>query len=546
MKKLVSLIMCLLLAFPAFSMTGCGKKGEEVDPNRTQVYVGVLTCGVGFDFAYSLKAKYEAIRPDIQVMIDEMDSSGDAPAMKANMPNARQDILFMVNYTLSDFVTVNTQSSNLLADITDIVTEVTDGGSIHSKMYDGIKSYHNVGTESSPKYYSLPWYSSYGGTVYDVDLFEEKNLYNLSGYKGLDGIKGTEDDCWGPDGVQDTYDDGLPATWEDMKVLLTEMKSCNVTPFTWTSYEGYLQEWMSSVWASYEGKDNYSILQDFDGMYKSSNADDLVITEENGYQAAYQNGKLAALTVLNYIMRNGYYDQRSTNASEGHLIAQQNYLESVETDNRIAFLLEGNWWEKEAKDYFDEMAATADAKYAYGTRKFGYFPWPKFIGSSDIPDQVNTNSTLVSGVVEDQTNCVVVNKASKHLDEAKALLKFAYSDAMNADFTMNTGMCRPFDYQMTDTQLEGLTYYQRSVWEVSHQNSVEKIAGANRTGLMRMSSTYIENICAFLSKVGPNEESITNPATAFQRYSDLTAKEYFDGVKKVVNATEWNDRFFSK
>ncbi len=544
MKKFLSFLLCLLMAFPAFSMAACDDGREKPDPNRTQVYVGVLTCGVGFDFAYSLKRAYEAVHPEIQVMIDEMDSSGDAPAMKANIQNARQDILFMVNYTMKDFVTVNNQSSNLLADITDIITD-GDENSIHSKMYAGIKSYHNVGTEESPKYFSLPWYSSYGGTVYDVDLFENENLYNLKSYKGLDCIEGNADDNYGPDGLPNTYDDGLPATWEDMKLLIRALNGKNITPFAWTSYEGYLQEWMSSVWASYEGEANYSILQDFTGTYKSSNAEDLLITEENGYHVAYQNGKLASLKVLEYIMRNGYYDTRSLNPSEGHLVAQQNYLESVETERRTAFLMEGNWWEYEAKDYFDEMASTADAKYAYGVRKFGYFPCPKFIGSSDIPDQVNMNTTFVSGVIEDQTNVVVVNKASDVLEEAKDVLKFAYSDAMNADFTMNTGMCRPFDYTMTKDQLKGLTNYQRSVWEATHQPNVERIAGANRTGLMAQSNIYISNICAYLSKVGPNEESITNPATAYHRYATLTAKDYYDGVKKVVNATEWQDRFFS-
>lgn len=567
MKKKFGAILlatCLLASFGATG-TACNKggEGEKVDTSRTQLYVNVRNCGIGREFLDNLKATYEKMNPDVQVMISTQDSLDDA-GLKTLETMDKMDVVFAPNFILNDFVSLNNQTSDYFADITDIVTEGGDD-SIMSRMYREEKDYHNIGTVAQPKFYSLPWYVSYHGTVYDVDLFEEKNFYDIEGYAGLDCEEGTADDFWGPDGKENTYDDGLPATWEDMKLLLDEMSGNNITPFTWTSYSGYSPAWLSSIWANYEGADNFSLLGSVNGTYKYSedtkwlsggteNAEtgvkELAVSMSNGNLMAYQNGKKAALEVAEYIITNKLFSARATGNSQNHYEAQTEYLFSAElckTDSkvqRIAFLLEGSWWENEAKESFAEMAEAYNKKYAYGTRRFGYFPWPKFVGSSDIPDQVNMATTLMGGVVTNRVNACAVNKKSKQLALAKDFVKFAYSRQGNAIFTTSSGVLAPFDYTLTKDEVNSLTSFQKSLYEISREETTQKVSGYTRTGAIYTASSYISGIFSFSAKDAIGNK-YSEPFTAFTTSTGAnkvtTAEGYMDLVKTLVdtNKTIW-------
>ena len=563
-KKIISIALSTcVLASVATAGVGCGNNsGEKVDKNRTQVYVNVLNCGIGTEFAYNLKAAYEKKNPKAQIMITT-DETLEGEGLQSLKTNTDTDVIFAPNVILQDFVSSKNGTSEYFADITDIIT--ADGeNSILAKMQTNQRAYHNIGTDEQPKFYSLPWFVSYFGTVYDVDLFEEKKLYNIEGYAGLDCKGGTADDFFGPDGKENTYDDGLPATWEDMKILLDEMVANNITPFTWTSYKGYIESWMSSIMASYEGADNYSLLTTLDGKYVYSEDTEwlsggtlneetgymeLDINRQNGYMLAYQNGKKAALEFAEYIIQNNLYSAKALGTTQNHYEAQTEYLTSVElckTDSkvqRIAFLAEGNWWENEAKDTFKDMEESYHEKYAYGTRRFGYFPWPKFIGSEDIPDQVHTETTL-GGKVSCSSAVCVVNKISKNVDLAKDFVKFAYSDEGNAIFTTSTGVLRPFDYTLTNEQYNSLTYYQRTVYDLTREESTKKANGGTRMGLAYTANEYITGIFG-VTGLSPNKSKYLQPFTAFTASSGAgavrTAEGYMDFVKRYVesNMTLW-------
>lgn len=566
MKKKIGAILlatCLVSSF-GLAGAGCNKNngdgGEAIDPNRTQLYVNVRNCGIGTGFVEDLKVAYEKKNPKAQIIITTNDNY-DHEGLQALKVAEKVDVVFAPNFILQDLVSINNQTSDLFADITDIVTEGAEN-SIMAKMYREEKDYHNIGTENQPKFYSLPWYVSYHGTVYDVDLFEEKGFYEVEGYTGLDCTADTEDDYWGPDGKENTYDDGLPATWEDMKLLMDEMVGNNITPFTWTSFKGYSDAWLSSVWANYEGADNYSLLTSIDGTYTYSEDTDwltggtensetgfkeLSVSMANGDSMAYQNGKKAALEVAEYIIQNNLYSAKALGTTQNHYEAQTEYLFSAElckTDSkvqRIAFLLEGNWWENEAREAFAEMAEAYNAKYAYGTRRFGYFPWPKFIGSEDIPDQVNTQTTLMGGVVTNRVNACAINKRTKQLDLAKDFVQFAYSDEGNAIFTTASGVLRPFDYTLTAEQRGDLTHFQKTLYDLSREESTQKVSGYTRTGLMYTASTYISGVYGFAA-TGVDGNKYSEPFTAFTTSTGVgkvtTAEGYMDIVKKFVDSNK--------
>ena len=543
MKKAISVILTMLMLLTSVAFTTGCSLDEGIDKNKTQLYVSVSACGVGTTFLDSLKEKYEKENPNVQVMAIK-DGAADGDETVAEIENGGYDVYMTNNVILNNYVNVHQKSSEYFADITDIVTE---GGetSIASRMLPSVKNYYNVGTETEPKYFALPWFTSYFGTVYDVDLFESRHLYSTDSksvldYVGVDGVNNTDDDDWGPDGQQGTLDDGLPGTYEDLKQLWQEMKAQGITPYSWTSFPGYVNSWLTSVWMSYEG-DNFEIMKDFSGTYLSSNAEPLVIDNSNGYLCAFQNGKFAALQVAEDIVRGGYYLKKSLNTSQDNILAQTDYLKSIESSSPIAFICEGTYWENEAKSVFKEMEENIDSKYAYGTRRFGLMPFPRFKGTNGIPDQLNTRATFSNGGVSADQALLVVNKFSENLDLAKDFVKFAYSDAMNADFNKEAGVSRPFYYDLDETQLSELTYFQQQIYAISQNKDVKLVSCLNRSEYSLREPDLIDNISRFIGKTSSG--TMTNPFLEYQNDESLTAVKYMESVRDLVKKEIWEDAF---
>ena len=144
-----------------------------------------------------------------------------------------------------------------ILDITDWVkAPLSDGKTIESKMYDDQKAALSA---SEGKYYSLPTFSGFTGFTYDARLLRENNLYfadsvefgsasndsvgvypfEISSYtgttytgRGFVPNANAKKSC-GPDGQYDTYDDGLPSSYEEFFYLLDQMLSISpkITPF---------------------------------------------------------------------------------------------------------------------------------------------------------------------------------------------------------------------------------------------------------------------------------------------------------------------------
>lgn len=582
MKKILSLVLtiCLLLSLGS-TLIGCAPDNEEpIDPNKTQIYVGVTTSGVGTAWLDEFDRIYEELNPNIQIIIDEKSSEYASGELKRTLSGIRQDVIFSNQIIMNDIVE-NPENGTQIAEITDIVTE--DGNnSLYAKMWDAVKGpgMYNYGTTDAPKFYAIPYFSSHYGMVYDVDMFEEFDLFDLPGYKGLNCVEGDAEDNFGPDGVENTYDDGLPATWEDFKILLDVLVSKGITPFTYSAKEpGYQNRWLSSIWASYEGANDYSLLTSLSGNDSQFGT----ITPENAWQLSKQTGKYAALKVAEYLTKhtldsNGLSKYISSRVYKGGshsaINAQVEFINSwpasLEENGAmmkpIAFLLEGDWWENEAKDsgaFDDCVEEYDDDRWGFRERNFGYFPFPKFIGSQatdGIPDQTNTMTTLGDDV---GNGCAVafVNDYSDVKEEAKKFLKFCFSPDMNAIFTQVTGLMRAFDYDMSKSQLDMLTPYQLSLWNMVHDENgkIDRASGRSRSNLYYYEMAYVKDAFAFASRipgVGSAEGAKhTHPLDAFITYNDekMTADNYFANLvagtdragEDGINAENWNAKLGS-
>ena len=59
-KRLVSLVCAVGLSFAVLPFSGCGPRGNDIDINKTQLYVGALNQGIGMEWLEKAADRFEA------------------------------------------------------------------------------------------------------------------------------------------------------------------------------------------------------------------------------------------------------------------------------------------------------------------------------------------------------------------------------------------------------------------------------------------------------------------------------------------------------
>jgi hypothetical protein len=480
-------IIPLLLAFVlCTALPGCGDKmpngGEKIDPNRKQLYVGNFNGGMGSEWMDELDKAFEAAYPEYQVIVDNKKLEYNGAQLSATMKTNRQDIYFTTEVNYFDFI-----AEGHFEDITSVVTEkfeTVDGieYSIEDKIEPTVRKYFN----KDNKYYAIPFFTAVYGIVYDKDLFEENYLYGLPDYSSQ----------FGPDGMEGTYDDGLPATWNDFVFLMEEMIRRGITPFTWANMSYYRTAMLKALWANYEGYDDYLLNYSFNGTHSSLGE----IREDNGYILQNQGGKKAAIQAAYDIMHTQIagkkaYSSRATDASQSNIAAQEEFISSRPTADPqrdkypIAMMFEGGWWENEARGAFDDLVLEYGEEYGYGNRRFGYMPFPRFVGTPNVPDQINTKPMLYSDI----ESSVFISAYSPRKDIAKKFLQFSTSNAMLSLCTKITGVVRPFTYTMSKEDLGKMTEYGKDMYNIYSSSDTRLVTGYNLSPLRRDKKSYFDD-----------------------------------------------------
>lgn len=426
MKKRIGTVLLtatLLATTILASLTGCGARGgntEEVDSKKTQLYVGYYYAGLGKEWIQQAKALFEEKYADksfeegktgVQVVLD-LDKAGLNGGDLLNTIKSKRDQVFFVEN--ADYYSFADEGNLKVADITDIVTSKVDGEdiTIEDKLDAKSKSYYNLGTEDSPKYYALPYYEGVFGINYNKDLFEQNNWYFAAGKCADDVNLDTVDlsslfvasaqdaKSAGPDGIEGTSDDGLPATYKDFEALLIRIKtSGSYIPMAWCgNYLTYLVEFMNTLWADAEGKEQFALNWSIDGTatslveVKNGKVTAMPSTEINGntgWKLHHQAGKYSALEFAKMcVSDSSYYHPDSFSSSLTHTDVQRQFVNGTGSGSQIAMLLDGNWWEVEATSWFDENESSDNAKV---NRNFGFMPIPK-----PTKAQVGEGRTLIT------------------------------------------------------------------------------------------------------------------------------------------------------
>lgn len=552
MKKTLSIMLTLAMLAASAACKPPMVGDQSVDPNKTPLYIAIGDNGVGTEFLYALEKAYEEYNPEVDVVINSRDS--ELQNGLEYMKSATEDILYVTSqYDFSRY-------EKYVMDLTDMTeSKAYDENGEYVGMGNGVKSLQdkmmayennfnlaNQGTKEDPKFYGLPWFNAIYGLWYDIDLFESANLYSLPEYKGFDGVANTGDEYFGPDGIEGTYDDGLPATWEDMKILLQVMAGMNIVPFTFSGMHSWMRNfWLDIILMNYEGMDDYILGYTFDG----EDSDFGPIDKSNGYLLKQQEGKKAMLMVAEKIAKDGLYSNGSLKSTQTHLQAQTEYLDSATTNTPSAFLIDGSWWEYEARETFTRMEKI-NKKFARGTRRFGYFPIPRFVGTSGLKDQQNTKQYINSI----SNYLIAANANSKVKDVVEDFLLFAHSEQNLINFTKTTNLFCSYEYDMSN-DLDSLTPLARSVYELmsdenvtiyfSGQDALAMKGGTAVDGQMTLrgqNNTFFDN-WDLLTNVGNMNYIDPIRDMAYDEKNELTATTWFNGYAKACSEETWKEYF---
>ena len=383
-KRAVALTCVAICASATFA--GCkpgqgllGNLGGQVgDKNKTQLYIGNFDGGYGSRWLEEYKTGFEAKYKDVsfesgktgvEVQIIPDKERFRSTNLKSTIDKSNVDIVFTELLDYYDYL-----EDGLLMDITDIVKGTIDGESksIEDKLTDAQKNYYtsySSDTVQKGKYFALPHFQSLRGIIYDKDLFNDLGLY-IKADGTVNGREGDADLSAGPDGVKPSYDDGLPATYDQFfnwcNTLATEKQ---VTPFCWTGahVEDYMKYLYQALLVDTQGLEagQYMYSQadkEVDvKVIKSFNGDTPVVTTQKVSRVNAKDMKYSAAAYYMYdfidrlVSNPLYYDADSFSHLQKHETAQFTFLESKFNPNKqpIAMLIDGAWREEEANMAFE-------------------------------------------------------------------------------------------------------------------------------------------------------------------------------------------------
>lgn len=561
MKKLLSLSLATLFSLTSLAAVGCGETGEQggswnepVNEGATQLSISNFDGGFGTEWLYVAAKRFEKKyattsfetgKTGVQIRIDPMKTV--ASGIIGEMQDSTTEIYFNEQVYYRDAV-----SEGKFLDITDIVTEnlSADHGedaTIESKLTAEQIAFYK--TEDG-KYYGLPHYGGYCGITYDIDLFENEGYYLAKNKdNGNDGFvkKGsTEERSYGPDGQKGTYDDGLPATYDEFFKLCARISKTGVTPMLWAGMqrEGSWVGLLNALFTDYEGLDqmmlNYtcdgeatnlvdSYKVDESGRITEINLKSETVTPATGYKLSGQAGRAYALSFLERLLKGNYYSDDATDESISNVEGQLTYLESSLIGEPIAMYVDGSFWFNEADSAFDLLYETYGEKAKAENRRFGFMPMPK-ADSSRLGKQTMMDYLYSAAFIN-------ANIAPEKAEVAKLFLQFLYTDESLIEFTVITNTPKAVTYELGDSY-DQLTEFGKSVWD--NKLNADLVYPYTTNKLYLNNQSKFNMYYRWYSKIGTSTKNMVFDSL---RKEKVAASDYFSGIQNYYNETYWNNNF---
>lgn len=559
--KTISVVITLILCAGVFFACKPAS-GNPVDPTKSQLAVYNYDGGVGTEWLEKaveiFEKKYEDTHFEPGVYVNGVEKKGVQISIYRGkalpIPSASSyNVFFLEHVAYNDLI-----SQKEVLDITDIVTEnlsgVTGGaesGTIANKLSAGQKQ---AITAIDGKYYVLPHYAVFNGVTYDKDLFHKKEFYfaKAGGWTDNNGLKSV-----GPDGIADTYDDGLPSSYEEFYALMQRMRQLSVTPFIWTGQyaDFYTNTLLLGLWAAYCGEKEFMLNVNF-GTGESQGVQTEIITDftannlfgdsalkgkipvsskttitpGDGYLTQQQAGLYYAMTMLETIMATSANYSSKITGVLSHMDAQEEFIRGALEGNPIGMLMEGNWWYNEASDAFKRSVNVykEDAE----NRNFAWMPLPwKITGTvAEGHGRKNTLSDTLSSFAFINAN---IGNNANIAKLAKLFLQFCYTDEQLADFTLTNGVLKGVNYTIGGDKLDGMDNFCRSVYDTAKASDIAYPYSANQIFINAQSAFEMSFVSPYF-KSTVSGTPYNYPYTAFQKGANSEA--YFKGTWKTKQA----------
>ncbi len=532
MKNKTFLLLCVTslgLSLITSACAGRKRRGDDdqEDPTKANITVGTLDKGIGtawlenaakeFEELYKDATNFQEGRVGVKVSVKGSTQYNGSYLETASL---NHDIYFTEGIAYREL-----SKKGKFMDITSIVNEKLTDYSENKTIMEKIDSTMADFLTVDNKVYGIPFYDSFYGMVYDIDLWNEQKLY-LS--KGGQFVNKSGDLSLGTDNQAGTLDDGLPSTYEEFDKLIKKMLDKGIIPYL-ASQRGieYTANYLYNVFADYEGLDNMkqnitlsgtstdlvdTIAEDGAITYKPATA----ISEDNGYELQRQVGRYKTLKFFNDVLVNNpnNYNQK---LEATHTGAQSSFINGHQLGKPIGMLIEGSWWENEAKHAFETYIDTYGAD-----QRHNYAIMPIPFENAEKAAACNYKHTYLSL----SQSFGIVSNSAKNKDLALEFMKFLHTDKMLSAFTRDTSITRPLNYEISEADQANLTTYAKSLIDLKKNSNVFYPYSSNQ---FQIDNNLYFNAFNWTWNTTINGTTYRHPWMYFTTVKNPSVTAYFDG-----------------
>lgn len=536
-KKIGVCALAGMLGVGVLSAAGCSDKYG----NMTTITVHYFNGGLGDDWIKESIAEFEEMFKNVSFESGKMGvhvsptSNKEFNELPTTIATGAEN--YDIIYTSDAEVTDLLNTPGILYDTTEIATEKVydangelklnaagDGFEVQENgysMYDRMHPYYQdaynlAGTDwatndGEVSFSLLPYEDTLAGIIIDYDLYEELcNKYRIA--DKMTGYKFEGDDV------------AMPGTWDEFFTLLTNIRdreSHSAGGYSGFMYsvDYYTPSIENAVIADVDGTDEgvtdpsqYSGIRMYDtysGQYDfEGNGTKTQITGKNSYLLTQTRGFEAMVDVALRLFEHGsqggeHYDNGIMN-NPTYSTAQANYVMSKtsQTAPRILAILEGDWWENEARATFNSMGAINEEN-GYGKRTFRLMPIPHYDSDNESSYKVGGFSSGYPLILNAKT--LTGNAAKEKV--AKLWVQFTHSDSQMNVFTKWSGSVRPYIYDITEETKNEMTPFAKSVLEIQLEDRKEDgaIEIVRRNQITRTSEVLLSTSPVnFMTKIDGN------------------------------------------
>lgn len=569
-KAFVFVLAALLISC---TFAGCGKYvpggiegdkdgGVVLDPNKTTLSVQVYNGGTGTKWIANMANAWNPTNAKYQIQVSgKKDFASDVETALKGGPT-----MYSAYFTPDPGFQMGIMS-DMFEDLSDIANARPDGEgglTVREKLLDPL--WEPAASKNGQGIYMLPYADSYVGMVYDHRMFTENGWTSTAPVSAqaavtAQGIVSTASNSKlifqsasgrtnykagdviltaGKDGKYGTYDDGQPQTETEFTAMIQAIMPV-AKPFIYTGgHLDYVEPILRAAFAQIAGIPASDTFYTYDSKgvnFALRGAAAEPITVDNGYKVFGAAGLYTGLEFINTYFNESTLLHPACLGLASHTDTQKNYIlgyRNINTNPLSAILIEGNWWENEARGSFEGLGEDR----AYGKRDYRFMLLPDFAGQKGID---GTGHGSVFSVQDNGAFVVPKTEDKEKLAAIKEFLTFTLSEENLRKFTVETGVIRPYQYSLTDEDRAAMTRFAVTAYDVYRDAENIKII---RPFLLKAATPLNYNAVTksgsdFPVRFGGMEYARILLALRQMNYASASLEDVFNGMKGFYSVSQW-------